>query len=324
MDLSIIIPIFNEADSIGPLHREICDALASLPLETEIIYVNDGSHDGSDQVLDRLAAEDRRIVVIHFRRNFGQTAALQAGFEQACGRILVTLDGDLQNDPHDIKEMLQLLEQGADLVHGWRKGRQDRLLTRKLPSWIANRLISRITGLPIHDLGCTLKAMLSEVAQELDLYGEMHRFIPVLAYARGARCREMVVTHHPRRFGTSKYGLNRTTRVLLDLITVKFLIDYLDRPMKLLGRLAMHSFVLSVVCGISVLVMKLWGRIDMTGNPLLLMTVFMSIVSLQFLGLGLLGEMNTRLYYQRSHRRPFSIRRTTLGSEASRPVREAA
>ncbi|MEZ6087498.1 MAG: glycosyltransferase family 2 protein [Pirellulaceae bacterium] len=168
-DLSIIIPIFNEADSIGPLHDQISDALSGLSLDAEIIYVNDGSTDGSERVLDHVAAEDSRVTVIHFRRNYGQTAAMQAGMEQACGSVLVTLDGDLQNDPHDIAAMLRKLDEGADLVHGWRKGRQDRLLSRKVPSWIANRLIAKITGLPIHDLGCTLKAI-REVAEELDLY----------------------------------------------------------------------------------------------------------------------------------------------------------
>ncbi|QDV68493.1 Undecaprenyl-phosphate 4-deoxy-4-formamido-L-arabinose transferase [Rosistilla carotiformis] len=324
MDVSIIIPIFNEADSVRPLHDRLTRVLPQLPSATEIVYVDDGSNDGSAQRLDEIAAADRRVTVVHFRRNYGQTAAMQAGLEQARGRVLVTLDGDLQNDPDDIPAMLEAIDQGADLVHGWRKDRHDTWLTRKLPSLIANRLISRVTGLPIHDLGCTLKAIRSEVADELDLYGEMHRFIPVLAHARGARCQEMVVTHHARQYGTSKYGLSRTTRVVLDLITVKFLIDYMDRPMKLLGRLALAALGISGLSGLGVVAMKLAGGIDMTGNPLLLLTVFMGIVSLQFMGLGLLGEMNTRLYYQRSNRRPFAIRSVTQSAALPATVHRAA
>lgn len=321
MDVSIIIPIFNEADSVLPLQQKISAVLTKLPPATEIIYVDDGSTDGSTQRLKQIAAEDDRVSVVHFRRNYGQTAAMQAGLEQARGRVLITLDGDLQNDPNDIPAMLAAIDAGADLVHGWRKDRHDTWLTRKLPSLIANRLISRVTGLPIHDLGCTLKAIRAEVADELDLYGEMHRFIPVLAHARGARCQEMVVAHHARQFGTSKYGLSRTTRVVLDLITVKFLIDYMDRPMKLLGRLALSALGVSGLAALGVVAMKLFAGIDMTGNPLLLLTVFMGIVSLQFLGLGLLGEMNTRLYYQRSNRRPFAIRSvTTSKNDAVREV----
>ncbi|QDV56217.1 Undecaprenyl-phosphate 4-deoxy-4-formamido-L-arabinose transferase [Rosistilla oblonga] len=324
MDLSIIIPIFNEADSVRPLYDRLTEVMPELPAATEIVFVDDGSTDGSSQRLDEIAARDGRVTVVHFRRNYGQTAAMQAGLEQARGRVLVTLDGDLQNDPHDIPAMLDAIDQGADLVHGWRKDRHDKWLTRKLPSLIANRLISRVTGLPIHDLGCTLKAIRAEVADELDLYGEMHRFIPVLAHARGARCHEMVVAHHARQFGTSKYGLSRTTRVVLDLITVKFLIDYMDRPMKLLGRLALAALAVSGFAGLGVAAMKLFSGIDMTGNPLLLLTVFMGIVSLQFFGLGLLGEMNTRLYYQRSSRRPFAIRSINQSANQTVAMNRAA
>ena len=324
MDLSIIIPIFNEADSVRPLYDRLTEVMPELPAATEIVFVDDGSNDGSSQRLDEIAARDGRVTVVHFRRNYGQTAAMQAGLEQARGRVLVTLDGDLQNDPHDIPAMLEAIDQGADLVHGWRKDRHDTWLTRKLPSLIANRLISRVTGLPIHDLGCTLKAIRAEVADELDLYGEMHRFIPVLAHARGARCHELVVAHHARQFGTSKYGLSRTTRVVLDLITVKFLIDYMDRPMKLLGRLALAALAVSGFAGLGVAAMKLFSGIDMTGNPLLLLTVFMGIVSLQFFGLGLLGEMNTRLYYQRSSRRPFAIRSITQSANLTVAMNRAA
>ncbi len=191
-----------------------------------------------------LPSQDERLVVIHFRRNYGQTAAMQAGLEAAQGEYVVTLDGDMQNEPADIPRFLEQLDAGYDLVHGWRKHRQDKLWTRKIPSRLANWLISWVTNFPIHDLGCTLKAMRREVAQELELYGEMHRFIPILAHWRGARCLEMVTTHHPRRFGTTKYGLSRTLRVVLDLVTVKYMLDYYTSPMKLFGRIGLAFFSL--------------------------------------------------------------------------------
>lgn len=324
VDVSVIIPIFNEIDSIAPLYDQVAGSLRRTDGTWEIVFVNDGSTDGSEQALDALAESEANVVVVHFRRNYGQTAAMQAGLENARGEVLVTMDGDLQNDPADIPSMLATLDEGYDLVHGWRKDRHDKWLTRRVPSMIANRLISKVTGMPIHDLGCSLKAIRTEVASDLDLMGEMHRFIPILAASRGARCKEQIVQHHARQFGTSKYGLSRTSRVLLDLITVKFLIDYLDRPMKLLGKFALLAFVASFAAAAGVIAMKVGWQIDMTGNPLLLLTVFMAIVSLQFFGLGLLGEMNTRLYYQRSHRRPFAIRRVVQSDPQGHSRRQAA
>ena len=308
MRTSIVVPIYNEVETIPELVRQVLAVMNELDGPSELILVNDGSTDGSTELLDRHAADDERLVVVHFRRNYGQTAAMQAGLEQARGQYIVTLDGDLQNEPRDIPRMLDKLDEGYDLVHGWRKHRQDTLLTRKIPSRIANWLISKVTRFPIHDLGCTLKAMRRETADELELYGEMHRFIPILAYWRGASCAEMVTTHHARKHGTTKYGLSRTLRVLLDLLTVKYMLDYYSSPMKLFGRIGTAFFALGGGMLLATLIMKLFAGFDMTGNPLLILGGLMCILSVQFFSVGLLGEANTRLYYQRGERRPFTIR----------------
>ncbi len=324
MRTSIIVPIYNEVENIRPLVAQVTAVMDQLAGESELVLVNDGSQDGSSQVLDELAAAEPRLVVVHFRKNYGQTAAMQAGLEAARGEFLVTLDGDLQNDPNDIPKMLEQLEQSYDLVHGWRKHRHDTLFTRKIPSRIANWLISRTTRFPIHDLGCTLKAMRREIAEELELYGEMHRFIPILAHWRGARCLEMVTTHHPRLFGKTKYGLSRTLRVVLDLLTVKYMLDYYSSPMKLFGRIAMGFMTLGTAMLIGTVGMKALGGMDMTGNPLLLLGAMLCIVSVQLFSVGLLGEANTRLYYRRNERRPFTIRRiVSSGREEQAPAAES-
>lgn len=320
MDNSLIVPIFNEVENLPILVGQLVEISKSLPGQTEIVLVDDGSTDGSTELLEQLACQHRQLVVVQFRRNFGQTAAMQAGLEAAEGERLVTLDGDLQNDPGDIPRMLMKLDEGYDLVHGWRKDRHDTWLTRKLPSRIANWLISRVTHFPIHDLGCTLKAMRREIAEELELYGEMHRFIPILAHWRGARCIEMVTTHHPRRFGKTKYGLSRTLRVVLDLLTVKYMLDYYSSPMKLFGRIGFGFLALGMAMLGASVVTKLALTIDMTGNPLLLLGAILCVVSVQLFSLGLLGEANTRLYYARNSRRPFAIRKTIRHADEPRAV----
>ncbi len=308
MRTSIIVPIYNEVENVPLLVERVTAVMDQLPVECELILVDDGSQDGSSALLDDCAEADPRLKIVHFRRNYGQTAAMQAGIEQASGDNLVMLDGDLQNEPNDIPRMLEQLEQGYDLVHGWRKERHDAWITRKLPSRMANWLISRVTGFPIHDLGCTLKAMRREIAEELELYGEMHRFIPILAHWRGARCLEMVTTHHPRLYGKTKYGLSRTVRVVLELITVKNMLDYYTSTMKLIGRVGLGFFATGLAMLAATAGMKLGLGFDMTGNPLLVLGAMLCIVSVQLFSVGLLGEGNTRLYYRRNERRPFAIR----------------
>jgi glycosyltransferase involved in cell wall biosynthesis len=332
MYVSVVIPVCDEFENVSILHGQLVRALAPMGWPWEILFVDDGSTDGTSQRLDELAAADERVKVVHLRRNFGQTAAMHAGLQLAQGEIIVTLDGDLQNDPADIPMMVARIEEGYDVVHGWRKDRQDAWLNRKLPSRIANWLISRVTGFPIHDLGCTLKAIRHEVAGELELYGEMHRFIPILAHARGARCLEVVTRHHPRRFGRTKYGLSRTIRVLLDLVTVKYMLDYFASPMKLFGRIGLACAAAGLAAGSATIAMKLAAGADMTGNPLMLLTVLALIGSVQFLSLGLLGEVSARIYYAAQPKQNYAIRGLVnfrSGDEPARrssalPVRRAA
>jgi glycosyltransferase involved in cell wall biosynthesis len=325
MSVSVIVPICNELENIPPLYKQLAAVLPSMARPWEIVFVDDGSTDGSSQRLKELAASDSRVKVVQFRRNYGQTAAMQAGIQYSRGDVIVTLDGDLQNDPLDIPMLVQKLDEGYDLVHGWRKHRHDDLLTRKVPSQIANWLVSRVTGFPIHDLGCTLKAMRREIAVELELYGEMHRFIPILAHQRGARCLEVVTRHHPRRFGQTKYGLSRTVRVLLDLVTVKYMLDYFSSPMKLLGRFGLGCLAVALVAGAATIAMKATAGTDMTGNPLMLLSVLGAIAAIQFFSLGLLGEVNARIYFASPARQNYAIRElVNCGDEGTAPLRRAA
>lgn len=309
MYISVIVPILNEEENIPILHGEISEVMAAEILDYEIVFVDDGSTDGSVAVLEDLSKQDSRVRLVQLRRNFGQTAAMLAGLDAAAGDVLITLDGDLQNDPADIPQMLGKIAEGYDLVHGWRKNRQDKWLTRKLPSKIANWIISKVVGFPIHDLGCTLKVMRREIAEEIELYGEMHRFIPILAHQRGAKCIEVVTNHRARRFGVSKYGLSRTIRVILDLLTVKFLQDYMTSPMKLFGRLGFGCFAVGGVSLFVTIWMKWMSAVDMTGNPLLMLTVLSTMAGIQLLSLGILGEMNSRIYFAHQEKRPYTIRR---------------
>ncbi|GAB4158401.1 MAG: glycosyltransferase family 2 protein [Planctomycetaceae bacterium] len=309
MSISVVVPIYNERENVDRLYTAIRDVLDTIERAYEIILVNDGSTDGTTELLEQLAASDDRVRVIEFRHNFGQTAAMNAGMQAATGDIVVTLDADLQNDPADIPMMIEKLEQGYDLVQGWRKDRKDPFISRRLPSHIANWIISKVTGFPIHDLGCTLKVMRRDIAHELRLYGEMHRFIPILAHWRGARCTEVVTRHFPREFGTSKYGISRTLRVVFDLITVKYLIRYLVSPMKLFGAIGLVCGVIGLFSGMATIGMKLFQQIDMTGNPLLLLSALSTMLGVQFLGMGMLGELGARIYYEAEHNQPYAIRR---------------
>ncbi|NJD39208.1 MAG: glycosyltransferase family 2 protein [Geobacter sp.] len=308
MDLSVVIPIYCEEDNIKPLYAAVTAALDPTGLRYEIICVDDGSGDNSFMVLKELAAADQRLRVIRFRRNFGQTAAMAAGFEAARGEVIVPMDGDLQNDPADIPLLLAKINEGYDVVSGWRKDRQDTFINRKLPSMIANGLISRFTDVHLHDYGCTLKAYRREVLDGIGLYGEMHRFVPALASRIGAKVAELPVRHHPRLHGTSKYGISRTVRVVLDLLTVKFLLSYATKPIQLFGKWGIYSLLLACCSGAAMIYMKLFAATSMNRNPLLILTAFLLFMGVQFITLGLLGELNARTYYESQGKPIYSVR----------------
>jgi len=297
-ELSIVIPVFNERQNLETLFQELKDVLEPLGRSYEIIFVDDGSTDGSAEMLKDFAQSDPKTRTILFRRNFGQSAAMSAGFDLAQGKIFVTLDADLQNDPKDIPELLAKMDEGYDVASGWRRHRRDPLLTRRIPSFFANKLISRITSLRLHDYGCTLKAYRREVLKDVHLYGEMHRFLPALASWLGVKVTEVEVNHRPRRYGRSKYGLSRTPRVILDLINLKFLLSYSTRPIRIFGGIGLISLLGSIVSGGGVVWMKLARGKDMTGNPLLLLAVLLTLIGIQFITMGLLGEILIRIYHE--------------------------
>jgi len=296
IDLSIVVPVYNEEENIEPLHKEISDVAAGLGLRYELIIVNDGSRDGTAAKLGDVQKRDPHVVVINFRRNFGQTAALAAGFDYASGDVVITLDGDLQNDPKDIPSLLEKIKE-YDVVNGWRKDRKDKALSRRIPSLIANKLISWVTGVKLKDYGCTLKAYRKDVVKTIKLYGEMHRFIPAIASAMGVSYCEIPTHHRARRFGTTKYGISRTIRVILDLITVKFLLSYHTRPIHLFGSIGILSGFLGFLICLYLTILKFAGY-SIGSRPLLLLGVLMIILSAFFIVLGLLGEVLIRLYYE--------------------------
>jgi glycosyltransferase involved in cell wall biosynthesis len=298
MDLSIIVPAYNEEEGVEALTREIISALRPLEKNYELIVVDDGSTDRTYSILSDLNRQDPRIKVLCLKRNFGQTAALAAGIHYAKGDVIVFLDGDGQNDPKDIPTLLSKLAEGFDLVAGWRSPRRDPFWSRRLPSLIANKLISWMTRVKLHDYGCTLKAIRREVAKELKLYGEMHRFIPAIAYERGAKVAEIKVNHRARQWGKSKYGIGRTFRVVLDLLTVKFLISYATRPLHIFGLIGLLSGALGFAFGVYLTVQKLLYGVEIGGRPLLLLAILLIVIGFQFVTLGLLGEMLARTYHE--------------------------
>jgi len=307
MELSIVVPVFNEEDNVEPLVGEIHSALASVKKSYEIVAVDDGSRDGTFAVLSRLQASDATLNVIRLKRNFGQTAALAAGLAYAKGNIVVLMDGDGQNDPADIPALLAKIEEGNDLVAGWRFDRQDPFLSRRLPSMIANHLISWTTKVKLHDYGCTLKAMRKEIAKELRLYGEMHRFIPAIAYERGAQIAELKVNHRPRLRGTSKYGITRTLRVVLDLLTVKFLNSYSTRPAHVFGPIGVFSGGTGFLIALYLTAQKFLYNVDIGSRPLLLLSILLIFIGFQFVTMGLLGEMLARTYHESQDRTVYVI-----------------
>jgi glycosyltransferase involved in cell wall biosynthesis len=317
--LSVVVPIKDEVDNVAPLCEQIRHALAPLcagPVprlrDYEVVFVDDGSTDGSYSRLEQLAAADARIKIVRLRRNFGQTPALRAGIDWSRGDVIVTMDGDRQNDPADIPMLLDKLAEGYDAVLGQRANRQDHFLIRKVPSRIANWLIRKVTGVQIMDMGCTLRAMRRELAEALPLYGEMHRFVPVLAEQTGGRLAQVPVRHHPRVAGKTKYNLSRTFRVLLDLITVKFLHTYLSRPMHVLGLAGLVSMGLGVLSFGLTLYMKYFvqPRVLLTGNPFLLLSVMLELVGVQLLSMGLLGELLSRTYYESQGKASYVVHNT--------------
>jgi glycosyltransferase involved in cell wall biosynthesis len=317
--ISIVVPVYNEEESLVAMHEALCAALDPGGQPWEVIYVDDGSRDRSFEVLRRLANDDARVKVVRFRRNFGQTAAMAAGFEHASGGVVFPIDADLQNDPLDIPRMLAKLDEGFDVVAGWREKRQDAFWTKTLPSRIGNRLIGRVTGVKLHDYGCTLKAL-----QDVHLYGEMHRFLPAFAHLAGARITEMPVRHHARRWGVSKYTLSKTYRVILDLITVRFLAAYATKPIYFFGRFAFASFGIAAASMAWTLVNRFWEHIFVKDQPLFLVGIFFAIAGLQFLLFGLLAEMNMRTYYESQGKPTYFVReRLNVGAPAKRSHRLA-
>jgi len=302
--LSLVVPVFNEADSLPDLQRRIVEAMEGT--DYEVLYVDDGSTDASLSVLTDIQKTCPRVRLISFRRNFGQTAALSAGFRYARGAIIVPLDADGQNDPADIPRLVKKLDDGFDIVSGWRKERKDNPVTRTLPSRIANWLIGKITGVYLHDYGCTLKAYRAESIQHIRLYGEMHRFIPALARWGGGRVTEMVVNHRPRTAGKTKYGLSRTFKVVLDLMTIKFLASFSTKPIYIFGGLGMFCFFGSSITGLVVLLMKLVQGYSINRNPLLIISLVLMMAAIQFVLMGLLAEMLVRTYHE-SQDRPIYV-----------------
>jgi len=306
-ELSLFLPVLDEEENLRPMHAKIGAALDALGKTAEVIYVDDGSTDGSLSILRELAAEDKRIRVISLRRNYGQTAAMSAGIDAARGEILIPMDADLQNDPADIRRLLDKLDEGYDVVSGWRKNRQDKLISRKIPSQIANRVISWIGGVPLHDYGCSLKAYRRDVIQDVKLYGEMHRFIPIYAAWAGARVTEIPVDHHARTMGKSKYGISRTIKVIFDLMTIKFMASYQTKPIYVFGTFGMLAFLLAVIAGIWAIVLKIEGT-SFILTPLPVLSIVMFAISVQFFLMGLLAELQVRTYHESQDKAIYAVR----------------
>ncbi|MBU1231486.1 MAG: glycosyltransferase family 2 protein, partial [Proteobacteria bacterium] len=309
MDVSVVIPLLNEEKNIPILYNELIQTFDKTEVEYELIFVDDGSSDSSLDILEKLQQNDSHICVISLRKNFGQTAAMSAGFDMANGEVIIAMDADLQNDPADIPMLLAKIAEGADLVTGWRYNRQDPFLSRKLPSKIANRIISLATGVHLHDYGCTLKAFRSDVIKTIKLYGEMHRFIPAIASAMGVTIAEVKVNHRSRRFGTSKYGISRTLRVILDLITVKFLLNYATRPIHVFGTIGFISGSVGALLALLLTIQRQFYGMPLSDRPLLLLAVLLIFVGVQFVTIGLVAEMLARTYHESQDKPTYYVRK---------------
>ncbi len=306
--ISIIIPVFNESESIGYLLDEVLNVMQNNKLNCELIVVNDGSNDNTSKVLDELTIKIKELSVISLRKNYGQTAAMSAGFDNSKGEIVITLDGDLQNDPNDIPKLISHINEGYDLICGWRYERKDKLINRRIPSKIANKLIANVTGLKLHDYGCSLKAFRKEIVEDIKLYGELHRFLPVLANIEGAKIKEIKVNHRSRKYGSSKYGIDRTFRVLMDLLTVWFMTKFLTRPMYGFGFFGIISILLSLGMTSYLFIIKLLGN-DIGNRPMLMFALILGIAGVQLFSFGLLGELLIRTYHESQNRPIYRVRK---------------
>ena len=306
--ISIIIPVFNESESIGYLLDEVLNVMCSNKLNFEIVVVNDGSQDSTSNVLDELTNKIKELSVISLRTNYGQTAAMAAGFDNSNGEVVITLDGDLQNDPTDIPKLISHINEGYDLICGWRYDRKDKLINRRIPSKIANKLIANVTGLKLHDYGCSLKAFKKEILDDIKLYGELHRFLPVLAKIEGAKIKEIKVNHRSRKYGSSKYGIDRTFRVLMDLLTVWFMTKFLTRPMYGFGFVGIISILVSLGMTSYLFIIKLLGN-DIGNRPMLMFALILGIAGVQLFSFGLLGELLIRTYHESQNRPIYRIRK---------------
>ncbi|MDC3118529.1 glycosyltransferase family 2 protein [Prochlorococcus sp. AH-716-K03] len=306
--ISIIIPVFNESESIGYLLDEVLNVMLFNKLNFEIVVVNDGSQDTTSNVLDELTIKIKELSVISLRTNYGQTAAMAAGFDNSNGEVIITLDGDLQNDPNDIPKLISHINNGYDLICGWRYDRKDKLINRRIPSTIANKLIANVTGLKLHDYGCSLKAFKKEILDDIKLYGELHRFLPVLAKIEGAKIKEIKVNHRSRKYGSSKYGIDRTFRVLMDLFTVWFMTKFLTRPMYGFGFVGIISILISLGMTSYLFIIKILGE-DIGNRPLLMFALILGIAGVQLFSFGLLSELLMRTYHESQNRPIYRIRK---------------
>ncbi|MQY75463.1 MAG: glycosyltransferase [Actinobacteria bacterium] len=308
MDLSIVIPIYNERESVDRLYKELDKSLLKLGIDYEVIFIDDGSVDGTYNKLLEIHKKNSSYKIIRFRRNFGQTAAISAGFNYSKGDAIITLDADLQNDPQDIPVMLNKLNEGYDIVSGWRKNRKDKAITRRFPSVIANKIISKLTGVYLHDYGCTLKAYKREVVKNIELYGEMHRYIPAVASWMGVKVAEIPVTHHSRKFGKSKYGISRTIRVILDIITIKFLLSYSQRPIQIFGLVGLFSGTVGFIITAYLIIMRIFFNQGLADRPLFILSIFMIFIGIQLITMGLLAEITMRIYHEAQEKPTYVIK----------------
>lgn len=311
VDISIVIPLYNEEDNIVKLYEELDSVLSGIPFSYEIIFINDGSSDQTDTLAQELSKQNSNVMLISFRKNFGQTAAMSAGFDHSSGNIIITMDGDLQNDPADIPELLAIIDSGFDVAAGWRHKREDSFFSRRLPSIIANKMISVITGVHLHDYGCTLKAFRKEVTDNINLYGEMHRFIPAIASAMGVSIAEVKVNHRARIHGSSKYGISRTYRVILDLITVKFLLSYSNRPIHIFGLVGIASFSLGSIMGVFLILQRQLYGMPLADRPMFLLAIFFLFMGIQFVTFGLMSELQIRTYHESQKKPTYHIKNIT-------------